>query len=394
MKKQYAIYINSLLFLISAILLLVSNDQLIVRLLFIIISGCIISSMYLKLKQRRKDLSDLIETDNYLMEEMEKQKKQLEIHQFVMNSNNSTVFYYNVTSKEIVIAEGLQQLYGLDGQTNFAAISKMLHDRVMKEDLFTLLHQIEKLFEGNAIQTEYRVLASDNKVKWHLLHADPLMDVNKKATGLVGSIIDVTAYKERQQQLKQLAYFDELTGLPNRNMLERELRQAIARSKRQHHHLIVTFIDLDGFKEVNDRLGHNAGDEVLEVVANRLTHVVREDDLVARLGGDEFVIVLEETFKEDVEEIMTRIIDQISEPYECLGNDKVRVTPSIGLSVYPEDGEDIETLLKKADKAMYFAKGEGKATHKFYEEDLENQDEKIKNILFEKIKQTFSKITG
>lgn len=374
------------------ILFFVIQNQLLLLLITLtiaIVSGSIIYYTYAKVG----NISMQAEKSYQLLLERAKQyENEIVLYDFMMKGKQMNVFVYDFTSKRIKASKGLQLLYGLTNNPTVTIVSEVLQERIDQQDLLPLMHHIERLGKGKTIKVEYRIWYN-GQMHWHQLIAEPVYgSVDNKIIGTAGVIHDITIYKERQKQLKQLAFFDELTGLPNRNMMERELNKAIARSKRQQHQLIVTFIDLDGFKEVNDTLGHEAGDELLEAVANRLSNVVRDEDLVARLGGDEFIIVLEETEKEDIENIMERIIDQVSEPYLCLETHEVSVTPSIGLSVFPEDGEDLETLIKKADKAMYVAKENGKATHHFYDESFEQKEETIKNAIFNKIKQTFDRI--
>ena len=165
---------------------------------------------------------------------------------------------------------------------------------------------------------------------------------------------------QQNQELKSLALHDELTGLPNRRLLMDRLASAIAHARRGQRTLAVMFIDLDGFKQINDTFGHDGGDDLLRQVADRLVATVRQEDTVARLGGDEFMIALPELrHADDAAELGATVIQAISKPYRIQGQD-VRVTASVGLSVYPIHGEDLETLMKSADLALYEAKHSGK----------------------------------
>lgn len=194
-------------------------------------------------------------------------------------------------------------------------------------------------------------------------------------------------------KLKHLAFFDELTDLANRTLLERHLKKALSRSKRLSQPLGVMFIDLDGFKKVNDTMGHETGDLLLREVAVRLKTSVRYEDLIARLGGDEFIILFEETKREDIQDIAERILTNVSVPY-LLGDKQPKVTPSIGIAMYPDDGEDQETLLNNADKAMYYAKSKGKNNIQFYMEEIPNLPVKKNGVLkkiFKQLQMNFSK---
>lgn len=165
---------------------------------------------------------------------------------------------------------------------------------------------------------------------------------------------------QQNQTLKSLALHDELTGLPNRRLLMDRLALAIAQARRSQCTMAVMFIDLDGFKLINDTLGHDGGDDLLRQVADRLVTTVRQADTVARLGGDEFMIALPElSHADDAAALGATVIEAISQPYRIQGHD-VCLTASVGLSIYPIHGENVESLMKNADLALYEAKHSGK----------------------------------
>jgi diguanylate cyclase (GGDEF)-like protein len=171
------------------------------------------------------------------------------------------------------------------------------------------------------------------------------------------------AYAER---VEYLAYHDELTGLPNRSMFSKLLSQSISEARRYERTLAVAFLDLDRFKQINDSLGHEAGDQLLQEVAARLRGCVRASDTVARLGGDEFVVLLPEVgHRDDAAVVAQKILDVVAKPFTLIGQE-FRVTVSIGISTYPADGLDEQTLTKNADIAMYQAKEGGKNNFQFY----------------------------
>jgi diguanylate cyclase (GGDEF)-like protein len=175
---------------------------------------------------------------------------------------------------------------------------------------------------------------------------------------------------EHAQRVEYLAYHDGLTGLPNRSMFSKLLSQRISEARRYDRELAVAFLDLDRFKQINDTLGHEAGDQLLQEVATRLQGCVRDSDTVARLGGDEFVVLLPEL--EDGKLAATvahKILGVLAKPFTLIGHE-FRITASIGISVYPRDGQDEQTLTKNADIAMYQAKAEGKNNFQFYSEQL------------------------
>jgi diguanylate cyclase (GGDEF)-like protein len=178
------------------------------------------------------------------------------------------------------------------------------------------------------------------------------------------------AHLTHARRVEYLAYHDGLTALPNRSLFNKLLSQAISQARRYHRQLAVAFIDLDRFKQINDTLGHEAGDELLKEVANRLKACVRHSDTVARLGGDEFVVLLTELSDEQyAATVAQKIITSVAKPFMLLSQE-FRVTASIGISTYPKDGPDEQTLTKNADIAMYQAKEDGKNNFQFYSERL------------------------
>ena len=188
----------------------------------------------------------------------------------------------------------------------------------------------------------------------------PLYDEAGDITHFLCLQQDVSEKKELEQKIAYLAYHDMLTGLPNRTLFNDRMNQAITQAKRDQAQFSLLFIDLDGFKEVNDTLGHGAGDQLLQMVAERLRTCVREGDTVARLGGDEFIVLLRDVGShEGLTNISQKIIERIAEKYE-LGEDIAYVTASVGISRYPRDAQLAEHLLRCADEAMYIAKHAGK----------------------------------
>jgi len=190
-------------------------------------------------------------------------------------------------------------------------------------------------------------------------------------TGIALTLRDISELKAHEQTLADLANKDVLTLLPNRRWLSGFLPEAVQRAQHNHSRLAIFFIDLDNFKLINDTLGHQAGDELLTQAANRICHAVRASDHVVRLGGDEFTVVLENiASNRDIARVAKSIIHTLSDPFTLSAGAGNRVSASIGISVYPNDGQDADTLLKHADVAMYAAKAEGKARHHFYDPKL------------------------
>jgi diguanylate cyclase (GGDEF)-like protein len=192
----------------------------------------------------------------------------------------------------------------------------------------------------------------------------------------------------REEQIRHQAHHDALTGLPNRTYFSTRLNEALAHARRYGHMGALMFIDLDRFKIVNDSLGHNAGDQLLQVVAQRIGNCVRDTDLLFRMGGDEFVVILPEMAEpEDAAHLAQRIIAGVSAPVS-LYEHEVSVGATIGIAVYPGDGDDAEEVMRNADAAMYSAKQAGRGTHAFYRHDM--NDHALERLgLEEELKQAF-----
>lgn len=194
----------------------------------------------------------------------------------------------------------------------------------------------------------------------------PIHDRDGQAAGAVITFRDVSAVQSMALEMAHSAQHDFLTGLPNRMLLNDRIRQAMALAPRHQKQVAVLFLDLDGFKHINDSLGHPIGDELLQSVAGRLVDCVRASDTVSRLGGDEFVVLLSEAEKwADAAIVSRRMLESVAKPHS-IGEGEIHVTTSIGVSVFPDDGGDAETLIKNADTAMYQAKENGRHSFQFF----------------------------
>ena len=261
------------------------------------------------------------------------------------------------------------------------------------------------LSQGQSVELERRMKRRDGTLVWCRLQARPVDLVSPVTGGTIWIIEDVTERRNAVERLRQLneelerrvhsrteelacanvklqgevderlqaeerarhlSLHDALTGLPNRRLLQDRLAQSLAQARREGWQVAVMFLDLDRFKNINDTLGHAVGDEVLREMARRLTSTLRDSDTVSRVGGDEFVIVLPHAQVEtDIAPIAAKLMAQLSEPCN-VGDRELRVTPSIGVSVFPDDGDDPAKLLSFADAAMYHAKASGRHNVQFY----------------------------
>ncbi len=207
---------------------------------------------------------------------------------------------------------------------------------------------------------------ADGEWRYISFSGEPVQDDAGRFAGYRGIARDVTQSRRAEERIRRLAHFDELTGLPNRTMFMHTLQRAFSLAQRRGKQFALFFIDLDRFKNINDSLGHEAGDRLLQDVARRLRHHLRESDTVARLGGDEFVVLVEDCADaRELNAIAQNILNAVGRPYTLSGRE-FHVTGSIGISTYPADGLDPAALLKNADIAMYLAKDRGKNNFQFY----------------------------
>jgi len=239
---------------------------------------------------------------------------------------------------------------------------------VSKEDIKGVFKAWNKVYRtGKPLQSyPFATVRKDGTQMFVENSVSPLRDKEGKIIGFRAVSRDVTEHKQFEQKLADMATHDSLTGLPNRTLLSDRLTMGLALSRRTDNRLAVLMLDLDKFKAINDTMGHGVGDQLLKAVAERLTSVSRKSDTIARIGGDEFVLVLPQVSQPaNASRLAQRILDVFREPLVFDGH-QLNITTSIGIAVYPEDGKDIEILLKNADTAMYRAKEQGRDAYRFY----------------------------
>jgi diguanylate cyclase (GGDEF)-like protein/PAS domain S-box-containing protein len=220
--------------------------------------------------------------------------------------------------------------------------------------------------DHNSTTSTNRNNRKDGSVIWCEWHNSVLRDENGEILSILSFAQDVSDRVDAQEKLEAMATHDALTGLPNRVLLHLQLAETLDRARHRQRQVAVLFIDLDRFKNVNDSLGHRMGDELLRLLGQRLGLALRKGDFLARLGGDEFTVLLEDL--DDAEGaalVAAKLLEVIQQPYWVHGH-AVHVSASIGLSIFPDDGDDPDTLLKNADVAMYRAKDAGKNVYQFF----------------------------
>jgi diguanylate cyclase (GGDEF)-like protein/PAS domain S-box-containing protein len=262
---------------------------------------------------------------------------------------------------------------------SFGMEDKKVQGRQVLETIPSFLNEVEiyqkELVRGSTIKLKEFKTVVLGKEEWLRFEVTPFRNEEDKITGFIISAVFTTQVRKRRRQAqkqreteRQLAYHDMLTGLPNRQLFHDRLNEALTNSYRNLKKAALLFVDLDGFKAVNDTLGHDVGDRLLQDVAQRLQANVRGSDTVSRLGGDEFTIILTEIDQtEDVATVASKIINVLAEPYDYGEGIVARVTGSIGIAMYPKDGSSSAALIKCADESMYKAKNSGKNNYVFYE---------------------------
>lgn len=244
------------------------------------------------------------------------------------------------------------------------------HTRILKGEEQSPEHYRnvwETILAGNEWRGEFHNRRKDGSFFWELASISPIRGEGEKVTHFVAVKEDITERKQLLERLDRLAHYDKVTSIPNRTLFFDRLNQVIAVSRRERQRFALLFIDLDGFKQVNDNYGHEAGDLVLKETALRLLASVRESDTVARMGGDEFVVMLcNIADHDDAGLVADKILNCVSCPIELSGGKSCVVGSSIGISIYPDDSLESEQLINFADTAMYTVKRAGKNGYRFY----------------------------
>jgi len=284
-------------------------------------------------------------------------------------------WYYSLRTRQLEWSAGTYRICEvLEGTpVSIEMFTPMIHP----DDLAGLRKTQALAFSGSPYQIEYRIHTA-TRMAWVIETAEPELDESGRVCGLLGAVQDITERKLTESRIARLAYFDGLTGLPNRESFRDRLQIELSRAEREGLRLAILFMDLDGFKSINDTLGHEAGDLVLREAADRLRKVIRVADVISRvdlvdadtqlacLGGDEFMALLSDIADpQDAMVVARRIGEQMRSPFTVAERD-LRLTASIGIALFPDDGGDVATLLKHADTAMYYAKEQGRDTVQYY----------------------------
>ena len=295
-------------------------------------------------------------------------ERRLLLAEAVFDNTNEGIMIVNRNLMIRTVNHGFEKLLGyskkeIKGKSFESFISKH-HDVTFYKQIW------QQVFKKGHWQGEIWGTKKNGNLLPYWLNIATIRDKAGKIINYIGALSDISVIKQSEEKLAFLAHHDPLTKLPNRLLLVSNLEHAIKRAKRDACKIAILFLDLDKFKEINDTFGHSYGDAILKAVTRRFQEVMREEDTIARIGGDEFIMLVED-IKEitDIEIVLSKILDIFEKPF-LINKDSFNLSSSIGVSVYPDDGIQIEDLIKNADTAMYQAKDEGRNTYRFYKQKM------------------------
>jgi len=340
-----------------------------------------LSSIYQELgateEELRTQYEDVQASEEYLRKSEERYRLALEgANDVIWEIDNETkTFYVSDKWNDIVGGLSIKEL-------SIKKFMKLVHSEDAETVISNIKEHIKKQTEF--FKSEFRIMGKDNNYKWILTRGKALRNNRGGLIKLAGSMTDISERKEIENKINYMAYYDILTKLPNRSLFMEKLKDELHRSKEQALTGAVMFIDLDNFKDVNDTLGHDYGDELLEHIARKIQGITKENNMLCRFGGDEFLI-LQPNIKDKKEVIcFTEEILAVFQTPFSIKDKLIYSTASIGISIYPEDGESTSVILKNADTAMYRAKSLGKNSYVFFDHQMYHgleRKSKIESIL-------------
>ena len=288
--------------------------------------------------------------------------------QFALEGSDDGVWDWNFETNEVFYSKRFKEILGFD-ESEWKNERSEAVDRIHPDDYENVLAQINNHLQGNTsnYSSEYRIKHKDGTYLWtHDRGKVIRWDGKGKPLRMIGTCSDITPRKKLEEKIKELAYRDPLTNLPNRLLFNDRLDLTIASSKRNNKKFALIILDIDKFKKINDNYGHDTGDQLILYVGKKIESLLRKSDTIARFGGDEFLLLLPEIKDEqDAEKIAEKIFSTFQEKF-MLGEKKLKVTVSMGIAIYPEHGDNISTILKNADLALYEVKDKGRNDYKLY----------------------------
>jgi diguanylate cyclase (GGDEF)-like protein/PAS domain S-box-containing protein len=283
----------------------------------------------------------------------------------IVETTNEGIWTVNPDARVSYVNRRMTEMLGYAQEE---IIGRTAEDFLYPEDFAEHRQQIAMREQGLSSDYERRFRRKDGSELWTHVSGTAIMNPDGSYGGAFGMFTDISHLKEQQRQLQHIAHYDALTGIPNRVLLADRMQLALAQARRADRLMAVCYVDLDGFKPINDKFGHEVGDRLLVEIAQRLREGLRGGDTVARLGGDEFVLLLSIERREECGVAIRRVLDAIAQPL-TVADTPVTVSASIGVALYPLDDADPDTLLRHADQAMYAAKQEGRNRYHLFDPD-------------------------
>ncbi len=295
-----------------------------------------------------------------------------EIYRLAVNGANDAIWQWNIKENYFFISDKWTEFTGHDLNLSL----KDIYDNfVLEEDKEEIKKHLISTIYGreNYYKSEIRLKTKNDNIKWFLVKGEVLRDNLGNPLMMAGSFTDISERKIKENQIEKMAFYDSLTGLPNRGLFMKKLQEQIEINKLENKTGAIMFLDLDEFKKINDTLGHFKGDCLLKIISYKLTFSIPKNCTAARFGGDEFLLLIPEVNnKMELEDLANQLLKIIKEPFN-LGDSVNYVTSSIGIAVFPNDGESGDILLKNADTAMYNAKESGKNRYCFFKNIMEKE---------------------
>lgn len=312
-----------------------------------------------------RELQSLTDGFNRMVSDINKNEQQLHKLSLAVEQSPSTVVITDIKGNIEYVNPMFTRLTGYTNEEAVGQNPKILKSGIHKPEYYKQLW--DTITSGKKWRGEFYNKKKNGEFYWENASISPLTNEEGDITHFIALKEDITERKKSEETILRMAYHDLLTGLPNRALLIDRLDHLLARGRRCKILAAIVFLDLDNFKNINDSLGHAEGDNLLKEVTERLKKHTRSSDTLARHGGDEFIILIEDLkMVENIYKVVEHIFSEFEKPF-VLNGQACFVTTSIGISIYPDDGEDVDTLLKNADIAMYRAKKEGKNTYHLYE---------------------------
>ncbi|MEK0190433.1 bifunctional diguanylate cyclase/phosphodiesterase [Microcoleus anatoxicus] len=306
-------------------------------------------------------------------------RKSEERFNLLTRATNDAVWDLDLVNEELWWSEEFNKLFGHKVYNNQSIKLGFWSDKIHPEEREKVIENFNKTLAGDAQYwlEEYSFRCADGRYVFVLDRGYIIRNESGKAVRAIGTMMDITERKQAEEIIRYQAVYDQLTGLPNRILFNQRLSASLKQLKNSKKILAVMFLDLDRFKKINDTLGHAAGDRLLEIFAARINDTLQGNDTVARWGGDEFTVLLPDiNSPEDAVKTAQRIQESLK-PVFKLEEQSLHITSSIGIALYPDDGEDAETLVKNADAALYRAKERGRNNYQFYNSTINPQGSQL-----------------